>query len=58
MDPATVVLILQYGLKYGPEVISVVRKLLASKAPTDADWAELETILAKTGESYFAKKGP
>lgn len=44
-------------LKYGPEVYTVARKLLAKKdLPTEAEWAELDTILKKTGESYFAPK--
>ncbi len=58
MEPATIVLILQYGLKYGPEVITTVRKLLTKNEPTEADWAELDTILKKTGESYFTKVTP
>lgn len=46
-------------LKYGPEVYTVARKLLAKKdLPTDADWKELDDILMKTGESYFAPKVP
>jgi hypothetical protein len=43
-------------LKYGPEVYTVARKLLAKKdLPTEADWKELDDILLKTGESYFTK---
>ena len=59
MDPVTIiVLALQYGLKYGPDAIALVRKLLAKKdLPTDAEWAELDTILRKTGASYFEPKG-
>jgi hypothetical protein len=42
-------------LKYGPEVYRQARLLLAKKdLPTDAEWAELDAILEKTGESYFA----
>ena len=45
-------------LKYGPEVYTVARKLLAKKdLPTEADWKELDDILMKTGESYFAPRG-
>lgn len=54
MDVATISLILQYGLRYGPEVIETVRKLLSGKAPTEADWAELRRILDKSGASYFS----
>jgi hypothetical protein len=53
VDPATIALILQYGLKYGPEAIKVVRRLFSKKEPTDADWDELDGILSKTGASYF-----
>ena len=46
-------------LKYGPEVYAVARKLLAKKdLPTEADWAELDAILQKKGEDYFAPKVP
>ena len=45
-------------LKYGPEVYKQARLLLAKKdAPTDAEWKELDDILLKTGESYFAPRG-
>lgn len=53
---SVIALVLEYGLRYGPEAIVAVRKILASKEPTDADWNELTAILAKTGESYFAPK--
>jgi len=44
-------------LKYGPAVYEAARKLLAKKdTVSPADWAELDTILSKTGESYFAPK--
>ena len=53
---AIIGLVLQYGLKYGPEVMILVRKILASKDfPTEAQWKELDDILLKTGESYFTK---
>lgn len=46
-------------LRYGPAAYDVARKLLAKKdLPTPAEWAELDAILAKTGESYFAGKAP
>ena len=42
-------------LKFGPAVYEQARKLLAKKdLPTEAEWAELDAILLKTGESYFA----
>lgn len=45
-------------LKYGPEVYKQARLLLAqTTAPTEAQWAELDAILLKTGESYFAPRG-
>lgn len=41
-------------LKYGPEVYKQARLLLAKKdLPTEAEWAELDAILLKTGASYF-----
>ena len=57
MDPATVSTLLGLLLRYGPDVYKTARKLLSGAAPTEADWAELDTILAKTGESYFKKAG-
>lgn len=57
MDPATVAMLLTLLTKYGPEVYKAARKLLSSSAPTEADWAELDRILDKTGESYFTKAG-
>ena len=54
-----VALILEYGLKYGPDAIIAVRRLLAKETPpTEAEWAELDAILQKTGESYFAPRVP
>lgn len=42
-------------LKYGPSVYEQARKLLAKKdLPTEAEWAELDKVLNKTGESYFS----
>jgi len=58
MNPAVIALILEYGLKYGPEAYIAVRKILSKKEPTEADWQELDAILLKTGESYFAPKVP
>jgi len=53
------VLIIQLLIKYGPEVAKWGQKLLGKKdAPTEADWAEIEKILEKTGESYFTKATP
>ena len=44
-------------LRYGPAVYEVARKLLAKKdLPTEAEWKELDDILLKSGESYFAPK--
>ena len=46
-------------LRYGPAVYETARKLLAKKdLPTEAEWAELDAILQKTGESYFAPRVP
>ena len=45
-------------LKYGPEVYKQARLLLAQTGnPTEAQWKELDDILLKTGESYFAPRG-
>ncbi len=57
MDPATVSMILGLLLRYGPEVYKTARKLLSGAPPTEADWAGLDKILEKTGESYFTKAG-
>lgn len=57
MNPA-IILILEYGLKYGPAAYMAARKILSKKEPTEADWKELDDILMKTGESYFAPKVP
>lgn len=54
MEIATITLILQYGLKYGPEAVAIVRRLLSGAAPAESDWAALENILKRTGASYFA----
>jgi hypothetical protein len=54
-----VTLLLGIALKYGPDAYLTARKLLAMKtAPTEADWAELDAILSKTGESYFERSVP
>ncbi len=53
-----IALILEYGLKYGPEAIIAVRRILATEKPTEADWAALDAILQKKGEDYFAPKVP
>lgn len=52
MDPATVALVIQVLVKYGPEAYVAVRKLLAGPV-SDADWKALDAILEKTGASYF-----
>ena len=58
MSGGEIVIILQLLVKYGPEVAKWAQKLFTKGAmPTDADWAEIEKILEKTGESYFAPKG-
>ena len=44
--------------KYGPDAYLKARQILATKEPTEAQWAELDAILLKTGESYFAPKVP
>lgn len=49
-----VALILQLLVKYGPDVAKWATKLIQKKSlPTDAEWAEVEAILNKTGASYF-----
>lgn len=46
-------------LRYGPEVAKFFRDAFAKKTPpTAAEWAELDAILQKTGESYFTKVTP
>lgn len=56
MDPSAALTILTILAKYGPEAYAVARRILSKKEPTEADYAELDTILAKTGASYF--EGP
>jgi hypothetical protein len=60
MDPVTLVgTVLTILLKYGPDAYMKARQLLAKKdMPTEAEWAELDAILQKTGESYFAPRVP
>ena len=54
-----VVAILTILVKYGPDAYLKARQLMAKKdLPTEAEWAELDAILQKTGESYFAPKVP
>lgn len=48
-----VTLLLSLLVKYGPDVYREARKLLAKKDPTEADFAALDKILERTGESYF-----
>lgn len=55
MDPATVTLLLSLLVKYGPDAYLAARKLLAKAKPIEADFAELDAILEKTGASYFSK---
>ena len=55
MNPA-IILILEYGLKYGPAAYMAARKILSKKEPTEADWKEPDDILMKKGEDYFAPK--
>jgi hypothetical protein len=57
VDPATVSMLLTLLARYGPSVYLAARKLLTTPSPKPEDWAELDTILAKTGESYFTKAG-
>ena len=57
MEPGTVTLLLSLLMKYGPDVYKTARKLLSGAPPTEADWAGLDKILEKTGESYFTKAG-
>lgn len=50
-------IVLALLIKYGPDAYAVGRKLLAKKdLPTEAEWKELDDILLKSGESYFAPK--
>jgi hypothetical protein len=54
MTAATLAIILEYGLRYGPEAIALVRRMLARpEAVTDADFDALLAILQRTGRSYF-----
>ena len=53
-----IALVLEYGLRYGPQAIIAVRRILATETPTEADWAALDAILQKKGEDYFAPKVP
>ena len=55
MDPISLVgTVLTILLKYGPDAYVKARQLLAKKdLPTEAEWAELDAILMKSGEDYF-----
>ena len=49
-------IVLQYGLKYGPEVAALVQKMLAkTEPPTQAEYDALFGMMAKSGQSYFEK---
>ena len=54
MDPATVALILQLLLKYGPEIAQKAQQLFKKTAVTDDDWTALWGLIEKKGEDYFA----
>lgn len=41
MIPASVIVILEILVKYGPEVAAKAKELLSGKEPTDADWNAL-----------------
>lgn len=44
MTPQIIALILQYGLQFGPGIISTVVKLFSGTVPTQADW---DALIAK-----------
>ena len=44
--------------KYGPDAYLKARQILATKEPTEAQWAELDAILLKRGDDYFKPKVP
>lgn len=49
-------LVLSILSKYGPEAYRAAREILATKEPTEAQFAKLDAILEKTGASYFAQR--
>lgn len=49
MSEAVIIMILQYGLKYGPEAAKAVRALFTKKDPTNEDW---DALWLKTKEKW------
>lgn len=56
MPTDVIVLLIQVLIKYGPDVFLKVKSLLSKTNVTLEDFAELDNLLAKSGESYFEKK--
>lgn len=52
MSPATIELIAQILLKYGPDVAKAVYGLFTNPAPTQADWDALWLVASKPYDSY------
>ena len=57
MNPV-VVLLIKVFLEQGFDAFVKFRALLTKKdLPTEAEWAEIDAILQKTGRSYFEGAG-
>ena len=57
MNPV-VVLLLKVFIEQGFDAFVKFRALLTKKdLPTEAEWAEIDAILQKTGRSYFEGAG-
>ncbi len=57
MNPV-LVLLLKVFLEQGFDAFVKFRALLSKKdLPTEAEWAEIDAILQKTGRSYFEGAG-
>lgn len=57
MNPV-IVLLLKVFLEQGFDAFVKFRALLSKKdLPTEAEWAEIDAILQKTGRSYFEGAG-
>ncbi len=48
MDPATIALIAQMALRYGPDAAMALHALFTTANPTDAQWAALFAAMKQT----------
>jgi hypothetical protein len=54
MDPATIALIAQFALRYGPEAAMALHSLFTTANPTPAQW---NTLFTSMKQSYSQATG-